>query len=325
MYVKPTQDYWHGRIDDPTDRRSFRFHQMIKLANLDQLIEKGKTDRKAFAFLGFQCDEGVRRNKGRTGAKQGPIAIRKALSSLPWHFDEQTDVFDVGDVVCEKKEMEQAQAELGDAVHTLLRNNVQPMILGGGHETLYGHYLGVRKTLGPSAKLGIINIDAHFDMRSYDVETSSGTMFKQILDHDDKCGYFCVGIQKLGNTALLFDLADEHHVQYVYDEEVNDNEITTTFKKLDAFIDRYDQILLTLCTDSINSAFAPGVSAPTPFGLEPKTVRQLLRHIQSHEKTKSFDLCEVNPSLDEHNKTAKLAAQFIADTMMHVEQREKQY
>ena len=59
-----------------------------------------------------------------------------------------------------------------------------PIIFGGGHETAYGHYLGVRKYIGEDASLGIINIDAHFDLRPYDEQPSSGTMFKQILEHD---------------------------------------------------------------------------------------------------------------------------------------------
>ncbi|MDQ7861298.1 arginase family protein [Peribacillus frigoritolerans] len=58
--------------------------------------------------------------------------------------------------------------------------------------------LGLGNPLDQKARLGIINIDAHFDMRPYENETSSGTMFKQILDEDQSCGYLCVGIQKQG-------------------------------------------------------------------------------------------------------------------------------
>ena len=35
--------------------------------------------------------------------------------------------------------------------------------------------------------LGIINIDAHFDIRPYDEQPSSGTMFRQILENDPRC------------------------------------------------------------------------------------------------------------------------------------------
>ncbi|EKN66076.1 formimidoylglutamase [Schinkia azotoformans LMG 9581] len=50
----------------------------------------------------------------------------------------------------------------------LLNKNIFPIILGGGHETFFGHYLGVRHHIGSEARLGIINMDAHFDMRPYD-------------------------------------------------------------------------------------------------------------------------------------------------------------
>ena len=84
-----------------------------------------------------------------------------------------------------------------------------PIILGGGHETAYGHYLGVRNYIGKEAKLGIINIDAHFDLRPYNEQPSSGTMFRQILEQDENSSYLVLGIQRYGNTQALFDKADE--------------------------------------------------------------------------------------------------------------------
>ena len=59
--------------------------------------------------------------------------------------------------------------------------------------------------IGEDASLGIINIDAHFDLRSYEEQPSSGTMFRQILEHDENSSYFVLGIQRYGNTQELFD------------------------------------------------------------------------------------------------------------------------
>ncbi|MDQ7861898.1 arginase family protein [Peribacillus frigoritolerans] len=56
----------------------------------------------------------------------------------------------------------------------------------------------MRSSVGPNAKIGILNIDAHFDLRSYEEITSSGTMFKQILDHDHQVSYLPIGIQRYG-------------------------------------------------------------------------------------------------------------------------------
>ncbi|MDQ7861899.1 arginase family protein [Peribacillus frigoritolerans] len=94
-----------------------------------------------------------------------------------------------------------------------------------------------------------------------------------------------------------------------------------TKNKILNFINQHDYIILTLCMDVINASEAPGVSAPSSFGLSGKMVRQLIRKITSHTKTISFDICEVNPSLDCDNRTVKLAANLINEVFMCVERR----
>jgi formiminoglutamase len=199
----------------------------------------------------------------------------------------------------------------------VLESKHTPIILGGGHETLYGHYLGVRDFFGNDKSLGIINIDAHFDMRTEE-QPSSGTMFKQILDQDKSAGYLCLGIQEFGNTRALFETAEAYGCQYIMEEDITENQFQQTFETIDAFAGKHDAIMLTLCTDSIIATDAPGVSAPSPFGLESKTVRTLLRYISAKENLTSFDISEVNPKLDEQDRTAKLAALLVAEVMGNI-------
>ncbi|MES9738793.1 formimidoylglutamase [Peribacillus frigoritolerans] len=316
MYTNPTLKYWNGRIDSQTDLDSFRYHQRVRLAPISELATSANASR-TFGLIGFKCDEGVKRNKGRVGAAEGPDHIRQSLAKLPCHLPSQTELVDAGDVICESTEMEAAQSQLGSAVARILESKAIPIILGGGHETLYGHYLGIRKSIGPKARLGIINIDAHFDMRPYENETSSGTMFKQILDEDQSCGYLCVGIQKQGNTKALFETAERSKVDYILEEDLSLYEMDETKRRINEFAKENDYIMLTLCTDVIDSAYAPGVSAPSPFGLDPKLVRAIIRHIVSNEKILSFDISEVNPSLDENNKTVTLAGHLINEVLLH--------
>ena len=315
MYIHPSKENWRGRVDSDTDFLSFRCHQKVNLAEIPHL-NTDKNTSKAFGILGFQCDEGVRRNNGRMGAADAPDKIRSALAKLPWAFPENTMVYDVGNIKCENERMEEAQEELGNAVQHLLKNNATPVILGGGHETFYGHYLGGRKAVGSEAKIGIINLDAHFDLRPYDKQTSSGTMFKQILEQDPNCGYMVVGIQHQGNTLALFETAKKHRVQFLLEEELSMMELERIRGQICAFSARHDYIMLTLCMDAFSSAYAPGVSAPSPFGLEPKLVRALIRYIVSNKKLLSSDVSEVNPLYDENNKTVQLAAYLIHDALM---------
>ena len=304
MLKKSNQGLWSGRTDHLKNRESFRYHQVVEFAEI-------ASSSNSCAIVGFQCEEGVRRNNGRLGAAQAPDALRGELAKLPWRIAEGKRLVDVGNIECQDNHLEQAQQQLGDAVTDLLTKEMTPIILGGGHETAYGHYLGVRKFIGKDTSLGIINIDAHFDLRSYDEQPSSGTMFKQILDNDKKASYFVAGIQRYGNTQELFNRADELGVTYLYEDEMD-----SLTEKLDQFIDQHDFIFLTLCTDVLNAAFAPGVSAPSPFGLDPAVVRTIIRKVTAHDKTLSFDISEVNPVLDENNRTVKLGAYLVNEAIV---------
>ncbi|WP_034300267.1 formimidoylglutamase [Bacillus cihuensis] len=306
-------DLWTGRTDHTERRSSFRYHQIVELIDLDKL--KTPSDNSC-AIIGFECEEGVRRNQGRLGAAKAPNSIRKALSNIPWKLQENSCIYDVGNVICENDFLEEAQELLGNIISDIFSKSVTPIILGGGHETLYGHYLGVRKHIGKDASLGIINIDAHFDLRSYEDQPSSGTMFRQILEHDKNSHYFVLGIQRFGNTQELFDKADELGTRYMYEEDMHEGNKDAIISELNEFIEKHDHVMFTLCTDVLNAAFAPGVSAPSPFGLTPMIVRSIIRTVASHEKTLSFDICEVNPAVDENGRTVKLGAYLINEAIM---------
>ncbi|MFC7392146.1 formimidoylglutamase [Scopulibacillus cellulosilyticus] len=316
MYHLTDQNIWSGRIDSETVKEMFRLHQVVQVKNLTSFHEK-QSDL-AIGIIGFKSDEGVRRNQGRAGAYEAPDEIRKSLASLPYRFPDHMNIFDFGNVSCEDMKLEKAQEELGEAVSKLLKLNIFPLIIGGGHEVAYGHFLGVQSHVQSKDKIGIVNIDAHFDMRPYDEMTSSGTMFRQILDQNENCGYFCAGIQKAGNTQYLFDIAKSYGCDYILEEEISNGEIKEEVNKIHQFIDANDHIMLTLCSDVFGNSYAPGVSAPSPFGLSPKTVRYLIKEILSSKKVFSFDIAEINPLLDKTGETVKLAAYIIYEVMYNI-------
>lgn len=306
---------WHGRIDDRCDFESFRWHQWVQPLNLEETTEPYK-GRFAVGFLGFQCDCGIERNKGRVGAAKGPDAIRKEMSPLPCQFGEDIALFDCGNITFETS-LESAQEALGEAVHKMLSLNLFPIILGGGHEVAFGHYQGLDQFLNDkSAKdLGIINFDAHFDMRPYAQGASSGTMFRQIADHcknkNQPFHYFVLGIQKHSNTDRLFHDAKDFGASYILAREVVNGDLEDIKEQLDEFIKDRDRLYVTICSDVFSTSYAPGVSAPQPLGLDPEKVILLLKHIMASKKMMSFDIAEVSPRFDQDNTTANLAAVLI--------------
>ncbi|MEI3614084.1 formimidoylglutamase [Pseudogracilibacillus sp. SO30301A] len=300
---------WTGRVDK--NAKGKRIHQIVQNIDVNDLK---KNEEQNIGLVGFECDEGVKRNKGRVGASKAPNEIRKLLASIPYHNGKKS-IIDLGNIQCTDNDLEGAQVHLGKVVAKLLENNYIPIILGGGHETFYGHYLGAREAVGNDKKIGMINLDAHFDLRNDDTP-SSGTMFRQILETDKNAEYLCIGVQELGNTEQLFLTAKEFGVEYILEKEIEP--IENTFRKIDEFAKKQDFIIYTICTDVINQAYAPGVSAPAPLGLEPKVVRAITEHVVMLEDFLSFDVSEVNPTFDVAEKTARLISYVIAETMMNL-------
>lgn len=319
-YRPAKMSLWQGRVDDPSDRQSNRWHQMVEPLDLTgatlPALDPATTN---VCLLGFACDEGVKRNLGRPGAAAGPVEIRRALASLPWHGGDTARLYDAGDVICDGAKLEAAQLVLAEKVEKVRNWGAFPLVLGGGHEVAYGSYLGLLRSLQSETedkpRLGIINLDAHFDLRPLNPKPSSGTMFGQIaaerIATHQPFDYLCLGIQKTGNTPALFARADALGVHYLLAEQLQPEMDENAQNAIDNFIARCDQLYLTLCSDVIASAYAPGVSAPQPFGLHPAVVRRLLRQSASSGKLIGFDIAEVAPALDRDNQTAALAAQLI--------------
>jgi len=313
-YYEPIADgFWTGRIDDEKDFDSFRWHQVIKCENL---LNTTKEYEKGFAFLGFCSDFGVKRNLGRQGSRNAPISIRKEICNLPCSFPESTNIYDFGNIVGDDLPMEDMQAKLSDAVCFLLKKGLFPVVLGGGHETAYGHYNGLKKYLNSNTSdLGIFNLDAHFDMRPYSKGTSSGTMFAQICDDCISSGlpfnYMVAGIQQYGNTVSLFKKADKLGVNYIMAKDIHNENMFSVSQSILKYTRKHKYIYMTLCSDVISAAYAPGVSAPQPFGLHPDNLLKVMKTVIQSGKLISFDVAEVSPRFDEDNRTSKLAAIIV--------------
>ena len=318
QYYRPMyRENWQGRIDSRENFLAFRWHQWIRELDLRKEYPSQK-NRTGFAFLGFKSDEGIRRNKGRPGASKGPDSIRRELANLPCYFSEKVQLFDAGDILCENGNLEESQQKLSEAATRLLELNLFPIVLGGGHEIALGHYRGIRNMLDqhqPKSRIGIFNLDAHFDLRPYPNGGSSGTMFRQIADENTEqkrpFSYFCAGVQRHSNTIELFKTAQELGVQYLLAKDMARGDHWQIIEKVDFFVSQNDSIYLTICSDVFSTAFAPGVSAAQPLGVDPELVLKMLKRIISTGKVISFDIAEVSPRFDQDHITASLAKVII--------------
>lgn len=293
-------------------------HEKISCISLSDIPVN--VSKKSFSLLGYSCEEGVKRNMGRIGAAKGPDAIRKQLGKLPNHLTNEKILTDVGTINCINGDMNKAQNDLSTCVFQLLQKNHFPILLGGGHDIAYGSYNGLKKYVEKSETIGIINFDAHFDLRNnepggQDIANNSGTPFLQIEQDCKKEGapfkYLCLGVRKDANDPMLFETAKELDVQYIMRDTFRiqfHNEINAW---INAFTSSVDHIYVTIDLDGFSSAYAPGVSAPSPMGFTPDVVLESLKTIMGSGKLRILDIAELNPKYDVDNQTAKLAASLV--------------
>ena len=298
-------DAWSGRIDLPEDASTRRWHQWVRLP--EQNAAPG------VALLGFACDEGVRRNHGRTGAAEGPAALRKMLSNLPTLDD--TPLYDGGTVACTDGDLAAAQTRYATRFAALLDAGHFAVGMGGGHEIAFATYQGLVQHLGPQRpRVAIINIDAHFDLRKQD-QASSGTPFLQAIEHARSIGlplhYLAYGISATSNTRALFDTAAALGVHYVCDDALGLLELPQRLAELQAKLADVDVVYLTIDIDGLPHAMAPGVSAPAARGVPLEVVEPLLDVVAASGKLRLMDVAELSPPLDRDNVTARVAARLI--------------
>lgn len=293
---------WQGRFDgeDPL------YHRIFQRVSLE--TDYASISPNDFVLHGFAVDEGVKKNKGRVGAKEAPDIIRKNMSNFPV-VNPEFSLKDFGNINCDDGNLDKSQNELAEKVTEVLKRGGKSFVLGGGHEVTYAHYSGIRKAF-PDKKIGIINIDAHFDNREPEesVGPSSGTGFWQIAQ-EGPINSLHIGIQRNSNTLKLFDTAHHYGMKYILAEELFFENLPAVYQKIDEVTASCEVLYLTICMDVFNASIAPGVSAAAYNGIfADSAFMHYFKHILKSEKLLAFDIAEVNPVFDLNERTARLAA-----------------
>jgi formiminoglutamase len=271
----------------------------------------------SIVLAGFPSDEGVRRNHGRPGASLAPRAIRDALHNIP--SDRSVEELlslckDLGDIQV-TGDLEADQARLAEAIAPWIRTGAIPIILGGGHETAYGHFLA---HVNAGNQISILNWDAHPDVRPLvNGLGHSGSPFRQAISHDSgTCTkYVVAGLleARLGPEHLQF--IKEHHGQYYWKSQLSEEGVDAIYRE------RCESLMTSFDMDAVDQSTAPGVSAPANGGLSAELWLRAAYGAGRHPRTLSMDLVEVNPKFDVEGHTVKLAAQTVMAFLRGVAER----
>jgi len=305
-YLTPADGSLFYSRSDPADPR---------MGDLVLRGAKNFSDEIQVGIVGVPVDEGVKRNSGRIGAKDGPKAIRAEFyKRSPFVIGKENSpsnvkVFDFGDVKAAKT-LEETHDILEEAVEALISSGIIPVVLGGGHDIAYPDFVGFSKG---KQTVGVINIDAHLDYRKLNPKRNSGTAFRQMLDHVNSplnaMNFVEVGIQSFANSHEHYSELIERGATVFSLRDVREDGIT---KVLDLAYElattSTDSLYVSFDIDAVHSSDAPGVSAPLPTGLTAEEFLTAALFAGKRRKTKIIDIVEVNPKYDVDCKTARLAA-----------------
>jgi formiminoglutamase len=294
------------RPDDP------RLGEVVEFRSRDaQNVRPGQA-----VLIGFPQDEGVRRNQGRLGAAFAPDAIRGWLYRMTLGdpaSERDLAVFpplDAGNMRI-AGDLEETQHALAEVVAGVLSQGGVPVVLGGGHETAYGVFLGY---VAAGRPVGIVNIDAHLDVRPLlDGRGHSGSPFRQALEHPTAPlgHYVCLGAEPHATSRAQWRYAQEHRCVVRWHDELEPSLAHHLAAEGERIAGTGYAVHLSVDADAVSMAEVPGVSAPNPVGLAGADVIAAARLAGASLEISGLDLVEINPRYDRDGQSARWGAVLV--------------
>lgn len=286
---------------------------------------------KNVTIIGVPIDLGA----GQRGVDMGPSAIRHALlterlQAMGKVVDDRGNIHVPisvnrdNEFMKHREEVLQVCRELADEVFQIYIEDSFPLILGGDHSLAIGSIAGLAKD---EPELGVIWIDAHADFNS--VESSpSGNIhgmplaiscgigdpeFVNIGGYGPKLDprrVVIVAARSLDNGEIM--LLRKHGVKVYTMEDIELYGIQAVMQEsMEYLANNCKSLHVSFDMDSIDPSEAPGTGTPVRGGLTYREAHFVMKYIASTNLMTSMDLVEVNPILDDQNRTAELAVELI--------------
>jgi formiminoglutamase len=297
LISRPNENLFY-KSNDPED---VRLGEIVK-----NNIEEYKASK--IIILGSPQDEGVIRNKGRSGAKDAPDKIRESFYKLTINeIINSLKIFDLGNIKTEGS-LEEIHTRQEEVVYQLLKDDKKVIILGGGNDISYPDCKALSKF---NNNLLAFNFDSHFDVR-LNKKRNSGTSYRILLEENlIKPKYFYeIGAKPFAISINHKKFLEDLRCNIFYFDEVRKKGLKKLLKEI--LTKRKNKVLFWgFDMDSVNAGIAPGVSAPNPIGFSSDEVIQIAEAAGKDKRTKIFEISEVNPKYDIDDRTSRLAAIII--------------
>jgi arginase len=292
-------------------------------------------------MLGFPIDLGA----DRRGVDMGPSALRIAdidrrLQALGYTLIDEGDI-PVRNIETQEEadsklkylpEVAEMSHVLCARVKTILDEDDFPLVLGGDHSMSIGSLAGIGQHCKEAGKtLGVIWIDAHADMNTAST-TPSGNIHGMPLavamgyGHPDLLrigGDFpkldprnlaIIGLRSidLGERELIRELGVAAYTMFDIDRM---GMFEVASRVLEDMSRSVDHLHISFDVDGVDPSVASGVGTPVPGGLTYRETHLFMEMVSRIEAYASLEVAEVNPILDDRNKTAEFVADVVASSM----------
>jgi formiminoglutamase len=249
-----------------------------------------------------------------------PGAIRTALKRVSvYDLETGSDlsalgVFDAGDASVAGLRPAEAFAPIRDAVQGQVGARALTIILGGNNAVTRGGVHGTDATL---KRVGLLTLDAHFDLRDTEGGLNNGNPVQALLDDGLPGTHISqIGLAPFANTKKAHSKAMAAGIAVrTLGECFERGFMRVVQEELERLARACDMIYVDFDIDVIDRAQMPAAPGARAGGIAVRDFFAASRVIAAHPKVHCVDLTELDPSRDVGDIGALTAARWLAEIL----------
>ena len=228
-------------------------------------------------------------------------------------------VADRGDVELAGLAIEQATGPIRGAVAASAEAHALTLLVGGNNAVTRPALLGL---CGSIEEIGLITLDAHFDMRDTGQGLSNGNPVRALLEDGlPGANIAQVGLASFANSRAMHDDAVDAGNLVITIGDVRRDGIEHEIGRALDHVAHCDALVVDCDIDVIDRSQLPGAPGARPGGMAVADFFWAVRKLASDPRVRVIDLTEWDPSLDATDLSALTAARWVAECLAGYELR----
>jgi formiminoglutamase len=230
-----------------------------------------------------------------------------------------TTIADHGDVDLTGMSIKQATGPIREVVGASADAHALTLLVGGNNAVTRPGVLGLGL---PLDKVGLITLDAHFDMRDLDQGLSNGNPVRALIEDGLPGSNIAqIGLATFANSREMHEDALAAGNLVVTMAEVRRDGIVHAIEGALAHMNHCDAIVVDCDIDVIDRSQLPAAPGARPGGMAVHDFFAAVRRLAAEPRVRVIDLTEWDPPLDATDLSALTAARWVAECLAGFEMR----